>query len=710
MNFLEKIRKNTWILFFLIGIAILAFILDPNVLFKFFTEKSSIIGKVNGENISIKEYVNCFQFLKQFRQGESDSHLKKETWNLLIHEKLLNQQAVKLGIQNTRKDFLEAISKQSIYSYIPELQDNFGKLDLKKFQLYLKNLENTSPVSHPQIEIEKNIWSYEKNSIPKRILAKKYVEMLMYGLNTSSIEGELNYKEKNFFSIIDYIFIPYSEIEHKYNMFLIGKNEIENFIKKHKFLYKRENLRSLSFAICRSEPSLEDEKNMKNKMEKLFHKFKSTNKNYTFVLTKSEKPFDSNFYLKNHLPPILQNFVVNNNKIGSMFGPIKENHTYIMAKIIGKKMISDSVLSSHILISHKDAIRSSNKRNKKEAEVIAQKVYKILQKDPSRFEELVRKKSDDLINAKKYQGSLGWLKYNEQNSIGKFNIFDSENRKNMIGITETQFGYHIIKIDEKSIPKPAYQFAVIVKTLIPSKETEDKLYSRIRKFFEKNKNHKLNTFINNARKEGYETIFLKYIRSTQWDIDDLKTEIDKEIIDWSFDKNRKEGDSHIFSTSNKDYIIVYLSKIQKEGFSIPEIKNNLIPFLKREKINRLLSNMEKKKFFTRNLEEIASYFSKKIIKNCKINFYDSMVNDYNEPKVVGYASSLRLYETSKPILGEKGVFFVRPSRHFFPSKKPSYFSHEIEMLNALLRKKMLENIGNVLIKKSIIKDYRKHFQ
>ncbi|WP_185862638.1 peptidylprolyl isomerase [Blattabacterium cuenoti] len=710
MSFLEKIRKNTWVLFFLIGIAMVAFILDPNVLFKFFTEKSSIIGKVNGENISIKEYVDCFQFLKQFRQGESDSHLKKETWNLLIHEKLLNQQAMKLGIQNTKKDFWDAISKQSIYSYIPELQDNFGNLDIKKLQLYLKKLENISTVSHSQMEIEKNIWSYEKNSIPKRILAKKYVEMLMYGLNTSLIEGELNYKEKNFFSIIDYIFIPYSEIEHKYNMFLIGRNEITNFIKKHKFLYKKENLRSLSFAILRSIPSLEDEKNMENKMKKLFHKFKSINKNSIFVSNQSEKPFDSNFYLKNNLPPVLQNFVVKNNKIGSMFGPIPIDNRYVMAKIIGKKMISDSVLSSHILISHKDAMRSSNKRTKKEAEKIANQIYKIIQNNPSKFDELVIKKSDDLINAKKNQGSLGWLKYHEQNSIGKFNIFDSENKKGMIGLAETKFGYHIIRIDNKSVPQPAYQFAVIVKTLIPSKKTENILYSRIRKFFVKNKNYKLNTFINNARKEGYETIFLKNVRSNQWDIDDLKTEVDKEIIDWSFDKNRKEGDCHIFSTSNKDYIIVYLSKIQKEGFPMEEIKNNLIPFLKREKINRLLSNMEKRKFFTLNLEEIASFFSKKIIKNYKINFYESMINDHQEPKVVGVASSLRLYETSKPILGERGIFFVRPSRHIYPSKNPSYFSHEIEMLNVSLRKKMLENIGNVLVKKSIIKDYRKHFQ
>ncbi|WP_185857262.1 SurA N-terminal domain-containing protein [Blattabacterium cuenoti] len=708
MSFLEKIRKNTWLVFFFISISLLFFILDPNILLKFFTENSTVIGKVNRDNIFLKEYLDYFQFLKQFREDEVDEHLKNEAWKLLVHEKVMNQQAKKLGITSTKKDFWKAIEKQSIYSKIIDFQNEKGKMDMNKFQFYLKNLEKLPSSLTPQIEAEKNIWLYEKNSIPKRIVAKKYIEMLMYGLNTSFIEALLNYRDKNQFSIIDYVFIPYSDIEKKY--YKIQSHDIYDFIKKNKFLYKKENLRNLSFIIFRSHPSLDDEKNMDLKIKKLFNKFKSSNHNSIIVTNQSEKPFDSNFYLKNNLPLFLKHFVEKKNQVGSMFGPFKDDNIYIMAKLTGKKMVYNSVLSSHILISHKEAVRFYNNRTKKKAEEIAKTIYDIVIKNPDRFNSLVWEKSDDIVNTKKNKGNLGWIKYEEQNEAFKgkesFDFFSLKNKKGTIGLTETKFGYHIIRIDDIKDIKPAYQFAIIIKTLTPSKKTEDILYQKIIKFMKENKNSNLNTFINNARKKKYETIFLKEIKNHQWNIQDLNTELDQEIINWSYEKNRKEGDVKIFSAYNKDYIMVFLSKIQKKGYPIEEIKNNISPFLLNKKISHYLYNIMKNKHIS--LEEIAYFFRKKINKSCKINFYQSMIKNYKEPKVIGYAFSSKLYKTSKPILGERGIFFIRTLKRFNTSKKLSYLSSEIESLNADLRKNILEKIGNVLIEKSNIKDYRKN--
>ncbi|WP_341652219.1 SurA N-terminal domain-containing protein [Blattabacterium cuenoti] len=708
MSFLEKIRKNTWLVLFFISISLLFFVLDPNILMKFFTENSTIIGKINGENILLKEYFDRFQFLKRFREDDPDHYLKNDAWKLLIHEKVLNQQARKLGIQSTKEDFWKAIEKQSIYSKIIDFQNEKGKMNMDKFRLYLKNLEKIPSNLTTQIEEEKNIWDYEKNSIPKKILSKKYVEMLMYGLNTSFIEALLNYRDKNSFSIIDYIFIPYSEIKKEYN--IIKSHEIYDFLKKKKFFYKKENLRNLSFVFFRSHPSLDDEKNMNFKIKKLFNKFKFSNHNSIIVSNQSEKPFDSNFYLKKNLPIVLQYFVEKNNQVGSMFGPVKDNNTYIMAKLSGKKMVYNSVLCSHILISHKESIRFFNNRTKKKAEKIAKMLYDILVKNPKQFNSLVMEKSDDVINAKKDKGNLGWIQYEEQSEVFKgkrsFDFFSLKNKKGSIGLTETKFGYHIIRIDEIKDIKPVYQFSIIIKTLIPSKQTEDLLYQKIVQFMKENKNSSLNTFINNARKKRYETLFLREIKNHQWNIHDLNTELDKEIINWSYEKNRKEGDIKIFQTFNKDYIMVFLSKIQKEGYPIEEIKNNIIPFLINKKINCYLSNIIKSKHM--NLEKIADFFSKKINKSYKINFYKSMIDKYKEPKVVGYAFSSKLYETSKPILGERGIFFIRPLKRFNTYKKLSYFSSEIESLNANLRKNILEKIGDVLIEKSNIKDYRKN--
>ncbi|WP_341654861.1 SurA N-terminal domain-containing protein [Blattabacterium cuenoti] len=708
MSFLEKIRKNTWLVLFFISISLLFFVLDPNILMKFFTENSTIIGNINGENIFLKEYFDRFQFLKRFREEDPDHYLKNDAWKLLIHEKVLNQQARKLGIESTKKDFWKAIEKQSIYSKIIDFQDEKGQMNLYKFRLYLKNLEKIPSNLNPQIEAEKNIWAYEKNSIPKKIISKKYVEMLMYGLNTSFIEALLNYRDKNSFSIIDYIFIPYSEIKKEYN--IIKSHEIYDFIKKNKFLYKKENLRNLSFVFFRSHPSLDDEKNMNFKIKKLFNKFKFSNHNSIIVSNQSEKPFDSNFYLKKNLPIVLQHFVENKNQVGSMFGPVKENNTYIMAKLSGKKMVYNSVLCSHILISHKESIRFLNNRTKKKAEKIAKKIYDLLLKNPKQFNSLVMEKSDDVINAKKNKGNLGWIQYEEKGEVFKekrsFDFFSLKNKKGTIGLIETKFGYHIVRIDDIKDIQPAYQFSIIIKTLIPSKQTEDLLYQKIVQFMKENKNSNLNTFINNARKKGYETLFLREIKNHKWNIHDLNTELDKEIINWSYEKNRKEGDIKIFQTLNKDYIMVFLSKIQKQGYPIEEIKNHIIPFLINKKINRYLSNIIKSKHMS--LEKIADFFSKKINKSYRINLYKSMIDNYKEPKVVGYAFSSKLYETSKPILGERGIFFIRPLKRFYTYKKLSYFSSEIESLNTNLRKNILEKIGDVLIEKSNIKDYRKN--
>ncbi|WP_185857896.1 peptidylprolyl isomerase [Blattabacterium cuenoti] len=708
MSFLEKIRKNTWLVLLFISISLIFFILDPNILLKFFTKNPNIIGKVNKDNIYLKEYLDSFQFLKRFRENEPDHYLKNDAWKLLVHEKVLNQQAKKIGIKSTNKDFWKGIEQQSIYSKIVDFQNEKGKMNMKKFKFYLKNLEKLPSNLTPQIELEKNIWSYEKNSILKRIVAKKYVEMLMYGLNTSFVEALLNYRDKNLFSVIDYIFIPYSEINKKCH--IIKSHDIYNFIKKNKFLYKKENLRNLSFVIFRSVPSLDDEKNMDFKIQKLFNKFKFSNHNSTIVSNHSEKPFDSNFYSKKHLPLVLQDFVKNNNKVGSMFGPVKDNNIYIMAKLTGKKMVYNSVLCSHILISHNKSIHFSKNRTKKQAKKIANKIYDVVVKNPYQFSSLAIEKSDDVINAKKNKGNLGWIKYEEQNEAfkgkGSFNFFSLKNKKGTIGLTETKFGYHIIRIDDVKDIKPVYQFSIIIKTLIPSKKTEGLLYQKTVQFMKKNKNSNLNTFINNARKKRYETLFLKEIKNYQWNIPDLNTELDKEIINWSYEKNRKQGDIKLFSTSNKDYIIVFLSKIQKKGYPIEEIRNNIIPFLIHQKIDCYLSNMIKNKHM--DLEKIAFLFSKKINKFHKINFYQSIIENYKDPKVVGYAFSSKLHETSNPILGERGVFFIRPLKRFNTSKKLSYFSSEIESLNANLRKNILEKIGDVLIKKSNIIDYRKN--
>ncbi|WP_185882877.1 SurA N-terminal domain-containing protein [Blattabacterium cuenoti] len=706
MNFLEKIRKNTWFIFLLIIFYLFFFIFNPHFLLKFFNKDPNVIGSINGDKIMKNEYIDRYRFLKQFRKEDPDYLLMNDAWRILIHEKALNQQAKKVGIENTDKDFWEIVEKQSIYSKISDFRNENGKVNMKKLRLYLKSMDNVYNNKNAQIEQEKKIWCDEKDNIKKRIIAKKYLQMLMYGINTSPIYAKLNCKNKNYFSLIDYVCLPYTKIEEKCD-FHFNNDDIKNYVTKNQFLYKKENSRKLSFIILRSEPSLEDKKRMDQKIKKLFYKLKHTNSNFSLLFHQLGLSFDSNFYCQNDLHPILQNFLKKSNKkIGSMFGPIKDDHVYMITKITGKKKIFHSVLFSHILISHKDAFYSHNKRSKKNAEKIVKNMFHIIKKNPTKFDSFVINQSDDKMNVKKHKGSLGWVNYESQYPIRYFNIFSTKNKKGEIGIIETKFGYHIVRIDDQKGIEDAYQFAIIIQTFRPSQKTNNLIHGKVNMFIKNNQNSNLNTLINNARKEKYETIFLKEIKNNQWNIDGIQSGIDKNIIHWSFEKERKKGDIQIFNLSKNDYIIVYLSDIQNNKPPYTTIINDAYSFYKNKKINEFFQ----KKFRTKNIEQICSFFSTKKKKSYKINFHDFIIGKFEEPKVIGSSFSTTLNQLSNPILGENGVYFVIPRKRFFMKENNSQkikncIDSEINKLNNDMKNNFLEKLGEVLIKKSKIKIY-----
>ncbi|WP_185872706.1 peptidylprolyl isomerase [Blattabacterium cuenoti] len=711
MNLLKIIRTNYWIILLCIVCFFCTMILEINGLIFFLKKKSNIIGKINKEPIFLNHYINTLYLLKQFRKNIPDYVLKQESWKLLVYEILLNQQVKKLGIKCTAQDFWNAIYHQSIYSYISDFKNSDGSFNIKKFLIYLQQIDNHDSNNY-KIYQDKNLWNYEKNNIIKKILSKQYIEMLMYGLNATYLEAKRHYLNKNWQSIIDYIVIPYSEIEKKYHFVSVKNCELINYIKKHKFLYKKENIRTLSFIIAKTKPSITDKQYLEKKINNFLFKLKNINHDNNFLSKESEIILDNNFYLKKDLPHILKKLI---NEKNHHYNPIiiQKGNLYLIAKIIGEKKISEDVTYSHILISHKNAVNYYNKRTKQQAYKKAYNLYKILKKTPSKFICFVKTQSDDYLNAKKYNGKLGFMKYhyNIPKYVGQFNFFDPKIKTGTIKIIETKFGYHIIKIDKKSNPISAYQFIFLTKNLVPSKETKIKLFNNVQKFLIQNKKQCLNQFINNARKNKYETIFLKDIKENDSTIDGLNTEIDKKIIHWSFDKTRKEGDYKIMYNNNKDYyIIVYLSTIKQPGYSILEIKNNLISKIRKQKINNFFNKQIK--YTCLDLEQLSKLFKKKINKNIKINFNQSWIDNYKEPTVIGSAFSLKENVTSKPIFGQHGIFFIKPKKNIINVIKHSYnnkISYNIQEINDFLKKNMIEMLGDILIKKSYIKDYRKYF-
>jgi len=103
-----------------------------------------------------------------------------------------------------------------------------------------------------------------------------------------------------------------------------------------------------------------------------------------------------------------------------------------------------SVKASHILIAYEGAERANPevKRTKEEAEEKAKQLYQDARKPGAAFVELARDNSDG--PSAPNGGDLGY--FQEGTMVPKFNDFAFGNRVGAIGLVETDFGFHVIKV------------------------------------------------------------------------------------------------------------------------------------------------------------------------------------------------------------------------------------------------------------------------
>ena len=175
--------------------------------------------------------------------------------------------------------------------------------------------------------------------------------------------------------------------------------------------------------------------------------FQNTTNDSMFVALNSDMPFNPQYFSANQLPASIKDKVASAS-IGTTFGPYKEQNFYVVSKLLDKKP-SDSTLSRHILVSYKGNQAGGDvKRSKEEAKKLADSIGAVVKADPSKFAENLKFSSDPGSAAQ--GGSVGWTTPSTP-FVPEFLSFLANNPKGATGVVETQFGYHIINIEDKKL-------------------------------------------------------------------------------------------------------------------------------------------------------------------------------------------------------------------------------------------------------------------
>lgn len=698
MAVLGNLRKNSFVLISVIGMALFAFVIAGVFDGKGYSSQEPI-GLVDDQEISIEEFRNQVDFLET-SYNLSGMMAVNNVWDQTVRNSVLNKQFDLSGVSSGRDHIEFIIAQNPKFNSDPRFLNDAGIFETEKFVDFIVELKTTSSQSYEQWQKQESIFESQSNE-------KIYFDLIKAGINYSFKDGEYEYLLQNDRVDIEYVQIPYSSVPD--SVIKLKNSEVEKFIKSNESDFKVEASRNIEYVLFEEKPSLEDENDTKkilqefliekteyNNVSKLEETSPSllTAKNLTeFINQYSEIKFDSIYLPKGSLPTNDANILFNLNK-DQTYGPYLDGEYFKISRMLDRKT-GGNVRASHILISYEGSQRASSQinRSKSEAKKEANRILKLVRKNPDSFSALAFEFSDG--PSKSSGGDLGFF---QENQMAKpFNDFVFSKREGSIGLVETDFGFHVINVVAK---EDIVLLASVAIKNIPSDETSDKTFNMATKFeINLSKNNNLNTL---AKENNYEIKIASGIKILDDNLPGLTNQ--RRLVQWLFTDEVKIDSYKRFDLSNGGYLIAQVKAIKQDGLSsVQDASFTAVPKVRNQKKAQLIIKQNKS---FQSLDELASANNSEIKKALALNQKNATISGAGrEPLLVGYAFGLKINEISDFIIGENGVYKIKVLKNNKSSNLENYSSYTNQLL-VPSRSNVLSNVFQAAKESSEIIDNR----
>jgi len=645
MAILNAIRKRTAFLIIIIALALFAFVFsDPLGGSGGSSDVTKVdkIGQIGDKPIDRVEFAQNVENFTQSRQGRlTTMQAVNQVWDAKIEELALEEEFETLGIEVGKDQIVTRLSE--LLAGNPNFSNDEGFFDEGVMNEYLANLS-------PQ---EMKQWRNYERSIENQIRRDIYLSLIKAGIGSTLLEAEQDYKFKTdnvSFQVVRIPFDKATDVE-------VTPSEIEAYIKERSTEFEVEPQVDIQYVLFEEKASKADEDNIKASLEKLIAEYKTTDNTESFVDSNSDLPYNAAFRFENQLPENVKAELLAL-ELGDVYGPYKDNAYWKATKFEATQKMPDSAKASHILISTRDP---KVQRTPEQVEALADSLFEVVKANPSKLGELAREYSADPGSAAK-DGDLGWNPYGR--FVPAFNEAVFTNEPGYIGLVESQFGFHIIQLNELSSESTMYKFADLVLEIKPSEETLNEVYRNAGNF---QLDAQDGTYTEVAEEKNYQVKPVIGIKPLEEQIPGIGAQ--RQIVKWAFNEETSAGDIKQFDI-DEGYVVVQLNQKRDKGLqSAQQASAKVTPILEKEKKAKALTSQ----ITSADINAIASQFGVSVQNVSAVNMENPLIPGAgNEPKVVGAAFALDNGETSEPIVGEKGVFVITLTNRVEAPENPSF--------------------------------------
>ncbi len=659
MALIGQIRKNSWLLILTIGLALAAFIImdmssgDKSI----FGSSQNIAGTIEGEKVDWGEFNRAENILYANAGGDVFGR-RASLWNYFVEDKLVRKEAKAMGFGVGRDELLDLQFSSDSRKLSPLILQRYmnpstGQIDRQQLT-EIKTAIETGQITNPEF---KTRWGYQEKEIIKTSLQSKLETLVSKAVYTPSWMAEMMYSNDEQKVDFQYVKVPFDNIDN--SQIALTDADYSSYMNENSALYRQdEETRKIDYAVFEVKPTAEDENAIRQTMSDLLPEFASASNDSIFV----ENNFGtiSGVYQKRGVLNRLYSDTLFNVAPGSVVGPYKDGNAFVSVKVLDRKVIADSVRSRHILIQGAD--QASFARGFQ----LLDSLKNLIEAGTHRFDSLAVKYSQGPSNVK--GGDLGFAGPNAM--VGPFNdLIFYQAKKNELNVIATQFGLHLVEVtDYKYLTnEKGVKIATLRQNIVPSEETISAVNNKALEFVSNNRS--VNDMVTAAQADP--SIIIETsppVKSSGYILGTLGSgQTSRDIIKWASETGSVgEVSSQVYIYQNdadfydEKFVIAGLRAVQPEGMpSVDFVRGDIETQVRNYKKGQMLIEQISGK----DLSAIASSYAGTVETATDLSFTASAIPGAGaEPKVIASAFAVAENQTSAPIIGNGGVYVVKPTR------------------------------------------------
>lgn len=688
MATLQKIRSKGPLLVIVIGLALFAFIagdawkvLQPH-------QGKQDVGEVNGEVLSAQDYQKMVDELSEVIKltnglnsltEDQLNNVKDQVWQSYVNNKLIAEQAEKLGLKVTDAE-IQSIIDQGTHPLLmqtPFRNPQTGMFDkdmLKKFLVDYANL-NASQMPAQYVEYYQKMgafWQFVEKTLAQSTLAEKYQNLVTKSLISNPVAAEDAFNSRTEQSDLLLAGVPYSSIND--STVQVSDSEIKDRYNEKKEQFKQlVETRDIRYIDVKVVPSDADRKAVEKEVTEYSNQLASTTADFgTFVRSTGSSVNYSDVPVSKSVFPADVASRLDSTNVNEVYGPYynQTDDSFNAFKLLAKVSSPDSIQFRQIQV-YADT--------EEKTKTLADSIYNAL------------KGGADFAAVAKIYGQTGeatWV--NAQSWEGS--ELDADNSKfintllnqpvNELANLNMGQANLILQVMNKKSMQTKYKVAVVKREVEFSKETYNAAYNKFSQFVAQNTT--IDSMVKNAEESGYTLMPRTDLSSAEHYVGGVRST--REALKWIF--AAKPGEvSPLYECGENDHLmVVALDKIHEAGYrDINSVAEMLRAEIRRDKKAEKI------------MEEMKKYNSIAQVNGMKDAVSDSVkhvtfsapayisVTRSSEPVIGAVAAKTAANKVSAPIKGNGGVYMIQVYAKEKGSEKFDAKQEETTLTNMAVR-------------------------